>query len=131
MEYGFSAATATRLPSADHVGIPGAKIPVSSTVVAPVGRSTISMSECRQIAFTSRYAMRVPSGDHAGAIAAAGSCVTRCSAPVFISRIQMSMRPPARSDAHASCMPSGDHAGSVSRNGLFVRFTGFPPIGMT
>ena len=130
VENGLSAATATRLPSGDHVGIPGAKIPSSSVVVFPVARSTISMSLCRQIAFTSRYAMRVPSGDHAGAIAAFGSCVTLYSSPVFNLRTQISIRPPARSDAHASCDPSGDHAGSVSRNGLFVRLTGFPPIGM-
>src|SRR5688572_9114249 len=48
-----------------------------------------------------------------------------------MSRIQRSSRSPPRSVDHARNFPSGDQAGSVSRNRSFVRFSGFPPMGMS
>jgi hypothetical protein len=80
---------------------------------------------------TSRKAMRLPSGDHAAPIAEVGSLVSCRTRPVDMSRIQMSSSWPPRSVDHARNLPSGDHAGSVSRKRSFVRFWGFPPIGMS
>jgi hypothetical protein len=68
-EYGASAAMTTRLPSADHVGVPGPNIDAWMRATAPVTTSTTEMFARRQIPSTSRKAIRFPSGDHAAPIA--------------------------------------------------------------
>jgi len=77
--------------------------------------------------FTSRYAMRLPSGDHAGAIAASAAASRECSAPLFISRTQISIGPPARirRPREPAC-PSADHAGFGVEERALRDVHGFP-----
>src|SRR5207249_4150695 len=63
---GATSASATCLPSGDHVGAPGCGSESWILVTAPVATSTSDISATRHMPSTLNTAMRFPSGDHAG-----------------------------------------------------------------
>src|ERR1700735_3487961 len=88
LEYGAMLASAIRLPSGDHVGIPGAFSVSWIFVTLPLATSTTDTLAARHIPFTSKNAIRLPSGDHVAPWGCDPSFVNSRLFPVCISWIQ-------------------------------------------
>src|ERR1700733_6895273 len=82
LEYGAMLASAIRLPSGDHVGIPGAFSVSWIFVTLLLATSTTDTLAERHIAFTSKNAIRLPSGDHVAPWGCDPSFVNSRSFPV-------------------------------------------------
>ena len=85
---GAMPASAMRLPSGDHVGVPGCGSESWILVMRPESMSMTDISATRHMPSTLKKTRRLPSGENDAACGCVVMCVTLRLTPLFMSRIQ-------------------------------------------
>ena len=80
-------ASAMRLPSGDHVGVPGCGSESWILVIVPESRSRIDISATRHMPSTLKNTIRLPSGENDAPCGCVVMLVTLRLWPLFMSRI--------------------------------------------
>src|SRR6185436_8850559 len=125
---GAMPASAMRLPSGDHVGVPGCGNDSWMRVMRPLSRSRMDISATRHMPSTLKNTIRLPSGENDAPWGCVVMLVTLRLTPLFMSRTHSCRCGLSRSDEYTSDEPSGDHDGSVSSAASLVTLTGAPPL---